>query len=769
MINRKWTSAALMVGVLGGNAILSPALADDKAIAAPLPAEGDASASEAAPEKTAGVETIVVTAQKRAEDSQEVPIAITALSGEDLAARGVKNMSDLAASVPGMSFGDVSGAPQIFARGVGFNTLTGVGESSIAVNVDGMYIEHPGAIGMLQRDLSRVEFLRGPQGTLYGHNAIGGVLNMITASPSDVTGAGASASYGDYNAYEVSGYATGQVTKGVRVRVYAEKDYRDGYVENLAPAGIGNSSYDGSRGITGRFSLDADLASNATFQLRLFHRAEQLSGPLYKPTNPAFMSAALGMPPATLGTVTSFDPWQTKLDEEADSDRSFSGGSGRFDVDFDAVQLVSISSFSSYRFKEKNYDGDGTLLPIYKIGPRHDYATTFTQEFNLLHNGAKTNWTLGAYYLHDKGDAAAYTPGPFSYNNLTWNRSDQTFDSASIFADITQKLTDDFSIYGGLRGLYEKTDFQHESYTGPTSAGLQSPPPPYAPGGSGWACTYNGLSNDGGGLGAYGDQDQDRTAMTGRAGATYQLAKRSNVYAQVSVGDKSGVYDNSSCTPFTKPENLTAYEVGSKNVFFGGTLQLNGALYYYDYKDVQIEEIVTPSIFYKSADARTFGMEFEAQWVPTDQLNFNLGVNLMSAKYTDFNNGDFLNLIVPGYNPNTDQSGHYLNRSPVYTVSFGAQYDQPLDFGMLTFRSDIYVSGSYYLRPYNLADDKQSAYTTVGGSISFTPNDADWTVRAFIKNATNRAVLMGSIASLPGQEGVYGAPRTFGVETSINF
>jgi iron complex outermembrane receptor protein len=423
MINRKWTSAALVVGVLGGSAILSSASADDKGPTPPLPAESDASAPEAAPEKTAGVETIVVTAQKRAEDSQDIPIAITALSADDLAARGIKNMSDLATSVPGMSFGDVSGAPQIFSRGVGFNTLTGVGESSIAVNVDGMYIEHPGAIGMMQRDLARVEFLRGPQGTLYGHNAIGGVLNLITQSPSDVTGAGATASYGNYNSYEVSGYSTGEVTKGVRVRLYAEKDYRDGYVENLAPAGTGNSSYDGARGITGRFSLDADLTPDTTFQLRLFHRAEQMSGPLYKPTNPGFMSAALGMPVSTLGTITSFDPWKAKLDEGADSDRSFSGGSGRFDVDFDVAQFVSITSFSSYRFKENNYDGDGTLLPIYKIGPRHDYATTFTQEFNLLHSGEETNWTLGVYYLHDKGDTATYAPGPFNYNNITWNRS----------------------------------------------------------------------------------------------------------------------------------------------------------------------------------------------------------------------------------------------------------------------------------------------------------------------------------------------------------
>jgi iron complex outermembrane receptor protein len=688
-----------------------------------------------------GIEEVVVTAEKRSENVQSIPSSISAFTAEDLKNRGIVNMGDLAQQVPGVNFGEVAGAPQIASRGVGFGLLTGAGEGDVAVQVDGLYLSRPASTGMLMRDLDRIEFLRGPQGTLYGRNAVGGVVNLVSPDAPDTFAAGFSASYGNFDAYEVSGYVGGPVSDSVRARLYVEKDDRSGYVKNI----FNGSHVDGLGGYGGRFTLDADLGSNATFQLRVFHRKEDLSGPVYKPLD---KGALIGFPPGSY----SLDPYKIAADEPYDSEREITGGSGRFDVDLGAVHLVSITGYIHFKFDEKIYDGDGTALPIFAIS-RPETSSSFSQEFNLLGGGDRLKWILGAYYLNQKQhtDFFTLTPGyaAFGITELD-SLTRQKDNSFSVFGDTTYNFTDKLSVYGGARGIWENqklalTEVTHTTLPAPFDAITSCSP---------------SMPGSGGSLGL------NRSAMTGRFGAKYQETAQSNVYAQYSRGYKSGGFGLSSCGDTFKPEVLNAFEVGSKNVFLNDTLQLNGSAYYYDYTNLQVEKVVVTSLDVTNAHkSKVYGLELEGLWLPADRWQIDASSSLMHARYVDFLDADPLIGGVP-----TQQKGHPLNRAPDWSGSLGVQYTQPLDIGSLMLRGELYTTAKYALRPYAEAGDFQKSYTTLGGSITYLSSNEKWRVRAYIKNATDEAYLQGMLNSAgTGRLGVYAAPRVYGVELTATY
>ncbi|MBN9578881.1 MAG: TonB-dependent receptor [Alphaproteobacteria bacterium] len=720
---------------------ISRAHAHRAAFAVLLSGVAVAAAGGSAMAASAGIEEVIVTAEKRSENVQRIPTSISAFTADDLQVRGIATMGDLAQQVPGVNFGEVAGSPQIAARGVGFGLLTGAGEGSVAVHIDGLYLSRPASTGMLMRDLDRVEFLRGPQGTLYGRNAVGGVVNLISPPAPDVFSAGLSASYGNFDAYEVSAYAGGPLSESVRARLYVEKDDHAGYVKNI----FNGKRVDGLGGYGGRFTLDADLAANATFKLRVFHRKENLSGPVYKPIDAAAM---VGFPPGTY----SLDPYKIAADGDYDSDREITGGSGRFDVDFGSIHLVSITGYVHFRFTENTYDGDGTALPIFTV-TRPEKSNTISQEFNLLGSGESYNWIVGAYYLHQRQntDFFTYTPGyaAFGITELD-DLTKQDEGSFSLFGDATYHLTPSVSVYGGARGIWENQKIDHTDITHTTL------PAPYD---AIIACSPTMA-------GSGGQMSLDRSAVTGRAGIKYQRSEQSNLYAQYSRGYKSGGFGLSSCGNSFKPETLNAFEVGSKNVLFDGTLQLNGAAYYYDYSDLQVEKVVLTSLDVANADSsRVYGLELEALWVPDDRWQINATSSFMHARYEDFLDADPLT-----GGPVTQLRGNPLNRAPDWSGSLGVQYTQPLSIGALLVRGELYATTKYALRPYGEPGDFQKGYTTLGGSVTYISADEKWRIRAYVRNATDEAYLEGMLNSAgTGRLGVYAPPRLYGVELKLAY
>lgn len=688
----------------------------------------------------ATVTEVIVTAQKRAENIQDVPIAITALSADQLKARDVNSVRDLVTQVPAVAFGEVAGTTQISARGIGFGLLTGVGENSVAFHRDGVYIPRPGAAGMLFDDAGRIEFLRGPQGTLYGRNATAGVLNVVSPRPPDAFEGQASIAGGNFDAFRASASVGGPLTSSVRARTFVQRDEHDGYVLNT----VNGQRLDDLQRWTWHLALDADVGERMTVELRGFSVQDHFRSPVYDPIEPA--GAGNNPLPAS---VFDIHPFKVKADANYDSTRSIAGGIARLTYDVGQVRLLSITGYQHYKFFEKVYDGDGTLLNLF-VTHRPETSYSFSQEFDLIGSTGQLDWTVGAFYLSDRSKVhfQTETPGFLAVGIASLDQAiNEHSQYASAFVDATWKATEEISAFGGVRVLKEDREATLIN-TLNLAGGLVIPQClPGTPG---------------------GDLQIDSTNLTGRVGIRYTPDAGSNLYGQYSRGSKSGGFGASACANVYRPEKLDAFEVGAKQTLFGRTLRLNLAAYYYDFKDLQVEQITGTSLVIRNAPkSRVYGVDAEATWAPGPAWEITLSGSLMKARYRRFSDTDPLNPQLGVL----DLSGHHLNRAPDWTVNLAAQYTFELpDGSRLRPRAEVYGSARYALRPYGDSRDFQSAHATLGASLTWADRKDRLTVRAYGRNLTNEAYLQGIVGN-PGEGrlGAYAPPRTYGVEVSSKF
>lgn len=699
-----------------------------------------------------GADEIVVTAQKREQSIQDVPISLSAFGGEELAARGVQSLADIATLLPNVNVGEVAGVTQISARGVGFALLTGAGENAIAAHADGIYLSRPGVAGMLQKDLARVEFLRGPQGTLYGRNATGGAVNFISPAPPTEFEAGASIGFGNYELREASGFIGGPVADSLRARLFVSGSDRAGYVDNVFTGG----DVDDLRSIGGRLAIDADLSETVSAKLRVFTRTEDFAGPYYDPIDPNSPAYVFGLLPRS---STAFGAREIAADAPFDSTRRVTGGSAQIDWSLGDVIVRSVTGYTDYTFESAIYDGDGTSLDLFAVS-RDETSQTFTQEINLIGEGDRLDWVIGAYYLDESVDLTLFTTTPaltappfgsppFVRDITNPSRDDST--STSVFADATWKATDRVSLFAGLRQTWDEREFNNPNILdinlGAGFVELSS-------------CALVGFPN--------GRASRDDEATTGRIGGSYQPSESTHFYAQYARGYKSGGFGVSSCRNAFEPEELDAYEIGSKNRFANGLLTLNAAVFHYAYTNLQVEQVIATSLLVRNApEATVTGGELELVWAPTDAFSMNLALGLLDATYETFVDVDPLDLTATPQN----LSGRRLNRAPEWTINVGGEYVFDLGGrGALTARADVYATDDYALRPYQTSRlDFQNGYTTVNASLAYATPDERWGVRAWIRNATDEDYLVGMLTTLPGREGQWGAPRTFGVEFTARY
>ena len=683
--------------------------------------------------QTDGTE-IIVTAQKRAQSIQEVPVAITALGADDLEARGIRNLADLARQVPSVNFGEVAGTSQISARGIGLALLTGAGESSVAFHVDGMYISRPSAAGLFQTDVSRIEFLRGPQGTLYGRNATGGVVNIITPEPTDQFKAGFRVGIGNYDLRETSIYVSGPISDNVRFRLSGDGLDRDGYVLNS----FDGERIDDARRWGMRAALDADVG-NVTAKLKFFYRRNRFKGPSYDP-----IDANFPFPPGTF----DLDPYRIVANSPYGARQRAVGGTLRLEARVsDAITLVSQSNYMDYKFNIDVYDGDGTAVDLFNV-TRIDASKSFSQEFNIIGESSRADWVIGAYYLRDRirQDNLTATPGFAALGILETNSfSNMRVNSYSVFADLTYKVTGAFSLFGGARGLMEHQDIKQTAFL-------------VTPVGNAFLCTPTTPG---------GFTKQDRSAVTGRFGARYEFSDDANIYGQYSRGYKSGGFAPSQCGNPFKPETINAFEIGSKNRLADGAIDLNLSAFYYDFKNLQFEQIIFTSLFTSNAPkSELYGVDAELLVHPARDFTLNVSGSLLHARFKRLSDTDPLD---PGAGLQ-DLAGVPLMRAPDWTLNAGAQYDLRGGFGTFTIRGDLYATDKFSFRQFNDPGAIQPSYVTFGASLTYRTPDERWALRAWVKNANDRAVLQGVVAN-PGQGhlGTYAAPRTYGLELSADF
>ena len=685
------------------------------------------------------IDDIVVTAEKREQRLQDVPVSITALTAQDIRQRRIDSVADIVRQVPNVNFGEVGFGTQLSSRGIGTSLITGIGESSVAVYLDGVNIPRPAMASLLQRDLGRVEFLRGPQGTLYGRNATGGVLNLVSPDAPATLGGGFRVGAGNYGSFEGAADLGGPVGDHLKARLFVSGDRHDGYTKNL----LGTGELDGLRA----FGLNSSLAGDFdafTFVARVNYQWDRFSGPTFHP-----IQAGLPIPASTY----SLDAHEASPNILPDRSRHALVASLKMGLDLGSLgplgdaTLSSITGYVRFNTNVRSIDADGTSIDLFSNRvPELDHS--FSQELNLVHAGGAADWTLGAFYIQERNaaDRIVYAPG-FAAAGLTgleFKTRNRT-SSKSVFFDTTVPATYRLKIFGGLRGTWDRQQQDLTSLVFLTGGGTVTNCSP---------------------ADSLGNLSREDSALTGRLGVRYD-AGDANLYVQASRGYKSGGIGYSTCGNTFQPERLNAIEGGVKSVLANRRLRLDVSAFYYDLKNLQVEQIVTVgSVISSVPKTRIYGGEIEGDWRVTRRLRFNGSIGLLHAEYVRFFDTDSLD---PAAGPQ-DLSGKKLNRSPTFSASYGIQYDQPFAKGTLTFRLDARSTSKFTLRPANQPLDFQSGYTLLDGSITWTNEAENLSFRAYVKNATQKDYLQGLFSTVIVQRvGTYGAPRTAGVELTGRF
>ncbi len=739
------------------------------------------------------LEEIVVTATKRAESMQTIPVAITAMSTEALDRMGVSDVKGLSGMAPNLNIAtasqDSSGV-RVTLRGIGSGTLDGGSDPGVAVHIDGVYVGRNSALISDLVDVERVEVLRGPQGTLYGRNATGGAINIITTRPGTEAGVTADVTIGSYNERRFRASADIPLTGNLLSRVSVFSDSHDGYMKNLFPGGRNPDDKDAHGG---RLQLQLTDARGDVFLLRGF--AEKIGGvgpgvrrlgsdlptPDHWP-GVVFVGLLPGLPLPPGGLLadayrfpasgTPVAPPPTDLLQVRENapqylDQRMRGADLTATVKFaDSIVLKSITALQSNK-SDILLDSDGSELEIETIRRQQD-ARQFSQEFNVSSlNLGRWNWLLGAFYYHEKIDevltvaqpkgvlsATAPIPpglavGGDGYRQSQTGQPEST--STALFGQVTYNLTDAIGLTAGYR--YTWDDKKQTRYGG----------------------SFRDLTN---GWYSNGTQFPDPLQRTetsysdwgAHLALDYKLTPDHMLYVTWGRGYKAGGIDfngangtNGKQVPY-RPEHVSAFEAGSKNEFFDHKLRINLAAFYEDYKDLQTFELTLTGPFtYNATSSKIKGYEVEFDWLPLQNLRLDGFYGYLDARY-----GKFL-LTIPFPQ---DLTGNFLNYSPKHTGRFGAEYTLPLaGEKSLSMRGDYLFKSEYFMDQGNTPFDRQGGFGLFNAMLRLSFGKYHFDV--YGRNLGDKRYIVSQLIGPPFACGCrninVGDPRTYGVEFGAKF
>ena len=699
---------------------------------------GSTATTESSAAGNSGVlDEVVVTAQRRSERLQDVPISVSAFSAKDLESAGIVSTADLPVLTPGFVFGYQDGLAQPFLRGVG-TVAAGPGiENPIAVYVDNVY--YGAAIGdiLSLSNVSQVEVDKGPQGTLFGRNATGGLIQILTKDPSQTFGGSVAVTYGNYATAGTDFYVTGGITQQLATDFMAHFLHQgDGYGENLLTGAPVAKTQDSS--FRNKWLLDTEdgtqlkliLDYDVTHYIPNYTLAPGTT-PLGPPSYPVPSQDIVGV----------YQPF---------GDTHSGGASFQVKHDLSFAQLVSISAYRravavSQSSAQLTPDTDFSISTI--VGERN---SQISQEFQLLSLPSSTiNWAAGTYLYADN---AGFSPpvnvtgalaAPFSYVDIY---DIQKAYSAAFYGQATVKVATDTDLTIGARYTVERRDFR-----GVETVGIP-------------------------GYGSAAVVDAEHALYktpTWRVALDHHFTPDLMGYVSYNRGFKSGGFnDDLVPTVAFKPETLDAYELGSKSSFLDGHVSLNAAAFLYHYKNIQAIEYASNGLefIYNAASARLYGLDLDAKVKVFQYLTLTPAIELLNTEYTSFPNAADSTPIPGGGTAYTTASskGHELPLAPKVTYSVTADYLVPCGtFGDVTLSSTYAYDDGFFGEPDNRLH--QPAYHVVNSQIAWKSYSGVYSVRLWGKNLTN-AEYTTSIGSQPnGDFAVFAPPRTYGVTVSTSF
>jgi len=681
------------------------------------------------------LQEVVVTAERRDESLQSVPISVSVVTGNSALKSGITTSEDLPLAVPGLQM-DLDGVGlSPFLRGVGSTFSSPSAESSVAIYVDGAYLPSEAALFNLN-NIDRVEVLKGPQGTLFGRNATGGVIQVITKDPSSEPSADLSLGYGNYQTSMFSFYGTAGVAAGLAtdLGIYADNN----------PSGWGRSLFNGAEDYKYE---NIDVRNTWLWQPQQSTRIK-LALDYEDTTN----EAGLGFKPLP-GTVTlagTTYPGFYNTDANLQDRTVMHQGGASLQVS-QALTFVTLKSISTYRELRPNFlfDQDASPLPIVNAHI-FDPDNSITQELQLISpETSDVQWIGGLFYYHDvaglapigiSGEAAA----PFSQIAIA---ARQHTESYAGYAQATFAVAPETHLSTGIR----YTDDQR-SIGGTTSA-------------------------EGIGVLASGAQSAEFNKVTWRLALDHVFAPDVLGYISDNRGFKSGAFNTSVYTqPAVKPEVLDAYEIGLKSEFLDHRFRANLAGYYYQYNDLQVTELVAGSdIVLNAAKAEIYGLDADFSVLPIQNLTLKSSFALIHGRYTSFPDAPYFPTVTasdcsPGVGAvgacTIDATGLATVHTPSFTMSLSAEYLKPSQVGPFDIAADFYHSDGFYWDPANQL--RQPTYSLFNTSIGWMNPQGRFGVRLWGKNLGGARYYSYAIAQTLGQDFSPAPPRTYGVTISAH-
>lgn len=713
-------------------------------------AQTQTSADEGAP-----LEQIIVTAQRRAERLQDVPMSVTALPAEALQDRGITNLQDLSNATSGVQINYGGAWTAAAVRGVtapsgGFGT-----EGNVGLFIDGFYQPDNAGANAEFNNIDSIQVLKGPQGTLYGRNSSGGAILITTRKPSDTLTGALEAKYGSYDDASLSGYLSGPISDAVRYSVSLYGRETPGYYDLLDAQG--NKIDDDiakMSNFTGRAKLEADITSNLLATVGYNH-VEFLDnrGNMYTPEE--------NIPPSVPPQVGRlYQPFTYASNRGPGGTRQF------FMMDEATLTLRftlpigTLTSYTGYAERDVtgNFDFDASYADLnYTLGT---YGERSTQQAIDLTLDGLGNWDVivGATYWDDTVESQFNS---FANNApVAISRGNSPREAWAAFVDATYHFTD--RLHLNLGGRYTEETVRNRAVT------LLQP--------------SNTI------VGTPTDAESSYTNFSPRGSLRYALNENSNVYVSVAEGFRAGGVGSVSGLSFPiRPETVTSYELGYKTRAAQGAVQFDTAAFYYEYEDLQVSALIPApitnqpaSVLINATTAEIYGAEAQLTFKPIDNLSIDLSGTWLHARY-----GSFPNATGVGVNPVTglnvsnqaqDLSGKQMIRAPDFSGALAVSYAFDNVFnGNLVAQANLKYTDSYVPNNFSLDSPngeqrlRQSAFSLVNATLTWTDVSDRYLVSLWGTNLTDEKYRLSYNAGSFGTYGIWGWPRQVGIRVGYQF
>ena len=771
---------------------------------------------------------VIVTAQKHEQSANDVGITMNVVSAERLRDLGVASADQLAQTTPGLTVNSVAptGIPVYSLRGVGFQDFSTGASSTVGLYFDEVNIPYAVMSRGALFDVARVEVLKGPQGDLYGRNTTAGQINFVSRKPTKEFEAGVRASYGSFQTFDFEGFVSGSLADRVQGRLAVKTTQSgEGWQKSLTTGGrLGKQDVNAARGI-----LDFELADAATLELNLHYvkdrsenqapqafNGEEIGLPTvaFAPHNP------LQDYTTDLVTLTATPPWFAGHDAtQADWSNSYTsaitgttwnihpqrnnelkGASARLSWNLGAVDLVSLTAFDKFDRVEA-FEGDGgSFIDTSNINTTD--INSFSEELRFSGKSDRLLWIAGLYYSKDKLDEVYHFFMPDSvYGNasIPWDvlpfelapileldtRYRQNSDSKAVFGHGEWTLSDRWKLTAGVRWTDESRDWTGCTFSASDNSlgnflnvlfgsTLQAggcgtiDDDPNSPS---YIFNVLGTPNINDAFHVFTDSINTKKWM-GKLGVDYRPREGTLLYATISRGFKSGGFNGAASNVTQQlrpygPEELTAYEIGAKLTLLERRMQLNGAVFYYDYRDKQEADAAVTFVGNISGltnvpKSRIDGAELEVQWTPVAGLNLGAAVAYLDTKVLEWQATDPVLSVWPNV-VTFDASGTELPQAPKWSGNALASYRWPVGTGLyLQLGADVSYTDTTS-GGANAFAFATKAYTLVNARVALGDADGRWSAELWSRNLTDEFYYPSAYVANGPFVRVAGMPRTVGV------